>query len=139
MAKMLQKKGRLESAIKELHKARGMDPNSVDILFELGELFCTAGRNQEALDLVEAIKITSRFGKARALLISGWAKRQMDELDKAEELLLEATKLDPKSIRGFFELGKVYEARGDAEKAMQAYHRALLLVFERPVITAVSH
>jgi len=139
MARMLQKKGRFESAIKELHKARVMDPNSVDILFELGELFCTAGRNQAALDLVEGVKVTRRLEKARSLLISGWAKRQMSELDAAQELLLEATKLDPKSIRSFFELGKVYQTRGDIEKAMQVYHRALLLVFERPVITSVSH
>lgn len=139
MAKMLQKKGRLESAINELHKARGMDPNSVDILFELGELFCTSGRNQAALDLVEGVKVTRRIEKARALLITGWAKRQMSELDAAQELLLEATKLDPKSIRSFFELGKVYQTRGDIEKAMQAYHRALLLVFDEPVIKAVSH
>ena len=139
MAKMLQKKGRLKSAITELHKVLVMDPNSVDILFELGELFCAAGRNQAALDLVAKVQATRRGEKARALLISGWAKRQMGEHDTAEEFLLEATALDPKSIRGFFELGKVYQAKGDVEKAMQVYHRALLLVFEDPVITSVSH
>jgi len=139
MAKMLQKKGRLESAIKELNKAMVMDPNSVDILLELGELFCTAGHNQEALDLVEGIKVTKRFEKARAFLITGWAKRQMGELDAAEELLLEATKLDPKSVRSLFELGKIYQTKGEVEKAMQAYRRALSVVFEEPVIKAVSH
>jgi tetratricopeptide (TPR) repeat protein len=139
MAKILQKKGRLESAMTELKKAMVMEPNSVDILFDLGELYCTAGRNQEALDLVEGIKVTNRFEKARVLLITGWAKRQMGELDAAEEILLKATALDPNSIRGFFELGQVYQTKGETKKAMQAYHRALLLVFEEPVIKAVSH
>lgn len=139
MAKMLQKKGKLEPAIKELRKAMVMDPNSVEVLFELCELFCTAGRSQAALDLVEGAKVTKQFEKARALLITGWAKRQMGELDAAEELLLEATKLDPKSIRGLFELGKIYQTKGDVEKAMQAYRRALSMVFEEPVIKAVSH
>ncbi len=139
MAKILQKKGRLESAITELRKAMVMDPNSVDILLELGELLCTAGRSQEALELVEGVKVTKQSEKARTLLITGWAKRKMGKLDAAEELLFEATKLDPKSIRSFFELGNVYQTKGDVEKAMQAYRRALLLVFEEPVIKTVSH
>ncbi|MDH4239884.1 MAG: tetratricopeptide repeat protein [Phycisphaerae bacterium] len=139
MAKLLQKKGKLEPAIKELRRAMVMDPNSLEVLFELGELFCTAGRNQAAVDLIKGVKVTKRFEKARALLITGWAKRQMGELDTAEELLLETIKLDSKSIRGFFELGKIYQTKGDVEKAMQAYRRALSVVFEEPVIKAVSH
>jgi tetratricopeptide (TPR) repeat protein len=106
---------------------------------ELGELFCTAKRNQEALDLVKGLKVTKRFEKARALLITGWAKRQMGELDAAEELLLEAIKLYPKSVRSLFELGKIYQTKGEVEKAMQTYRRALSLVFEEPVTKAVSH
>ncbi|MHC4111829.1 MAG: tetratricopeptide repeat protein [Planctomycetota bacterium] len=139
MAKMLQKKGKLEPAIRELQKAMVMDPNSVDILFELGEIFCKDGRNQAALDLVEGVKVTKQFEKARIHLISGWAKRQMGELDAAEELLLKATALDPKSSRSFFELGKIYQTKGEIEKAMRAYRKALSMVFGKPVIKTVSH
>ena len=139
MAKMLWQKGRLESAISEIRKAKELDPNSVEVALELGELLCRANQTKAALDVIDKIKTTKKAEKARALLISGWAKRKMGELDAAERLLLEATTLDPKSSRGFFELGKVYQARDEIEKAMQAYYTALLLVFEEPVVKAVSH
>lgn len=129
MAKMLQAKGRIESAINEVRKAKELDPNSVEAALELGELFCRVGKNEAALNIVERIKATKRFDKARLLRISGWAKRQMGDLETAEKNLLEATKLNPKSCRGFFELGQVYQAKGDKDKAMAAYCRALTLVF----------
>ncbi|NIP27693.1 MAG: hypothetical protein GWN67_24445 [Phycisphaerae bacterium] len=130
MAKILRQKGRHKMAISEIKKAKEMDPNSVEVILELGELLCGIEQSKEALEVVDKIQTTKNTEKARALLISGWAKRQMGELDEAEKLLLEATTLDSKTTRGFFELGKVYQAKGEVEKAMQAYRRALSLVFE---------
>ena len=131
MAKMLQAKGRIESAINEVRKAKELDPNSVEAALEIGELFCRVGKNEAALNIVERIKATKRLDKARLLRISGWAKRQMGDLETAEKNLLEATKLDAKSARWFFELGQVYQAKGDKDKAIAAYYRALTLVFGR--------
>ncbi len=129
MAKILEQKGRLESAAAEIEKAAQLDPNSIEPALELGELFCRAGRSKAALELVEKLRAESRPEKSRLLLISGWAKRQMGDLESAEKLLLEATTLDPKSIRALFELGKVYRAKGLADKALESYHKALMLVF----------
>ncbi len=129
MAKMLQAKGRIESAINEVRKAKELDPNSVEVALELGELFCRVGKNEAALKIVERMRATKRLDKARLLLISGWAKRQMGDLETAEKYLLEATRLDAKSARGFFELGQVYQAKGEKDKAIAAYYRALTLVF----------
>ena len=131
MAKMLEKKGRVESAISELRKAAMLDPNSTEPTLELGELFCRAGRNKEALNLVEKLRTTKKADKARLLLISGWARRQMGELETAEKLLLEATTLEPTSIRTLFELGKIHQARGQTEKAMKSYYKALTIVFDQ--------
>jgi len=128
MAKMLEEKGRLESAIAEIQKARELDPNSPEAVLELGELFCRAGRSKAALEITESLSVTGRLDKARLLLISGWAKRQMGELDTAEKILIEATKLDPKSARALFELGKIYQARQQNDKAMESYYKALTLI-----------
>jgi len=128
MAKILQTKGRFDSAIAEVHKAQALDPNSIEPALELGELFCRAGKGKDALETVANVQTTTRRDRARLLLISGWAKRQMGDLNTAEDDLLEATKLDPKSTRGCFELGQVYQAKGDKDKALAAYHRALTLV-----------
>ena len=65
-------------------------------------------------------------------LVSGWANRQLNNLEEAEKFLLEAVKLNPKSARSFYELGKTYEARGDIEKAATAYRKALAKIFNEP-------
>jgi len=130
MAKMLEQKGRLESAIAEIEKARKLDPNSIEAALALGELFCRAGRNKEASEISKSVIATRPADKAKLLLISGWAKRQTGELGEAEKILLEATKLDPKSARALFELGKVYQARQQIDKAMNSFHKALTLIFD---------
>jgi hypothetical protein len=131
MAKMLQEKGRIESAIEQMRKAREIDPNSPKLALELGKLLSATGRGKEALEVIEGITAISRRDKAELLTASGSAKRQLGELDKAEELLIQASKLDTRSGRIFFELGQVYQARGEVEKAMLTYYRALTLVFSR--------
>jgi len=128
MAKILETKGRLDSAIAEVRKAQALDPNSLEPALELGELFCRAGKGNDALETVTNVQTATRRDKARLLLISGWAKRRMGDLNAAENDLLEATKLDPKSTRGYFELGQIYQTKGDKDKALAAYHRALTLV-----------
>jgi tetratricopeptide (TPR) repeat protein len=130
MAKILEQKGRFDSAIAEVQKAAALDPNSLEPSLMLGELFCRSGRNKEALELAGKLKAVRQADKARLLVISGWARRQMGELEPAEKLLLEATTLDPKSARALFELGKVYQAQGQTDKAMESYFKALTLVFD---------
>jgi Tfp pilus assembly protein PilF len=129
MAKMLEQKNRLDSAISEVQKARQLDPNSTEVALALGELLCRAGRSQAALEVIESLKATKRIDKARLLLIEGWAKHQTGDLDSAEKLLFESTTLDPKSPRAFFELGKVYESQQQIDKAMETYHKALSIIF----------
>jgi len=139
IAGRLEEKGRLESAIAEVHKARELDPNSIDAALTIGELFCRTGQSKKALDVIEKTQTTKRIDTARLLLISGWAKRQLGYLESAEKLLLETVTINPKSSRGFYELGKVYHAGGQTEKAMQAFYKALAIVFAEPVETDISH
>ncbi len=139
MAKILWQKGRHKMAVSEIKKAKEIDPNSVEVRLELGEFLCGINQSKEALEVIDKIQTTKNADKSRALMISGWAKRQMGELDEAEKLLREATALDSKSSRGFFELGKVYQAKGEVEKAMEAYYSALLLVFSEKADSNLSH
>ncbi len=129
MAKLLEQKNRLDSAIAQILMARQLDPNSVDAAIALGELLCRAGRAQDAADAVGQVKTDTQLDKARVLLVSGWAKRQLGDLKFAENSLLEATILNPESSRALFELGKVYQATGQTDKAVDCYRKALALVF----------
>ena len=128
MAKMLEKKGRFDSAIAEVRKAQALDADSVEPILELGELLCRTGKGKAALETIEKVRTIERRDKARVLLISGWAQRLGGDLASAEKQLLEATKLDPKSVRAHFELGQLFQAKGEKDKALAAYHKALTLV-----------
>lgn len=129
LARALAKKGRLESAIAELEKVRELDPNAVDVALELGEVLCQAGKNEAALKVAARVKAESNPDKARAMMISAWAKRQTGDLDAAGAILTKALALDPESPRILYEAGKVYQARGDSEKALTCYRRALAGLF----------
>ncbi|MHC4119428.1 MAG: tetratricopeptide repeat protein [Planctomycetota bacterium] len=129
MAKMLEKKGRFDAAIAEVRKAQALDPRSVEPILELAELLCRTGKGKAALETIEKVQAAERRDNARLMLISGWAGRLTGDLASAEKHLLGATKLDPRSTRGYFELGKLFRARGEKDKAIAAYHRALTLVF----------
>lgn len=129
MAKSLASKGRVIPAIEQARIAQEMDPNLTEVALELGELLCRAGRPQEAIDLANTLSVDSRQDRARISLALGWAHRQMGRLEEAERFLLEGVRLDATSHRLFFELGRVYQDRDDSERAMQAYFRALTLIY----------
>jgi len=63
------------------------------------------------------------------MLVCAWAQRQMGDPNAAEPLLVKALALEPDSARILYELGKVYQAKGDAEKALSCYRKALAEVF----------
>jgi hypothetical protein len=129
MAKLLSRKGRGGSAIKQAQMACEIDPNSTEVTVELGDLLCQAGKAHEAVKLAGSLSGRSNRDKARINLIMGWAKRQLDQLEEAEKLLLEGIKQDPTLPRLRFELGRIYQKRNDSERAMQAYFRALQLIY----------
>ncbi len=130
MAKTLEAKGRLESAIRQAIGAQKLDPNSIDVNLQLGQLYCKTGKGQEAIKAVEKAEAKNRAQKAQIKLILGWANRLLGELDAAETLLLEAARLDPRSPRVLFELGKTYVATGQKDKAIEAYQNALAKLFD---------
>ncbi len=138
LARTLAKKGRLEAAIAELEKVRELDPNAVDVALELGEVLCQAGKNEAAMKMAAQVKAESNADKARAMLISGWAKRQMGDLEAAGATLTQALALDPESPRILYESGRVYQARGDSEKALTCYRKALAGIFGDSDVPGVS-
>ena len=132
MAKMLEKKGRIKAAIEEVGRAAELDPNSISTALTLGSLYCKSGKSEDAVKVVAKLEPESRSQKAELNLILGWANRQSDNLDAAEKYLLEAVELNPKSARSLYELGKIYESKGDMEKAATSYRKALAKFFNEP-------
>jgi tetratricopeptide (TPR) repeat protein len=129
MARLLSSKSKVNLAIEQAQMAYKIDPNSPEVVLDLGELLCRAGQAQKAIKLVNSLSGQSDRDKARINLIMGWARRQLDQLEEAEKYLLEGIKQDPMLPRLFFELGRIYQKRKDSENAMQAYFQALLLIY----------
>ena len=129
MAKLLSGKNKISSAIEQAQMAYEIDPNSPKVALELGELLCRAGQAQKAIKLVSAVSVEDKQDKARASLALGWANRQMGKLAEAETFLQQGIGQDPTLPRLYFELGRIYQQRKDSEKAMQAYFRALQLIY----------
>ncbi|MHC4517077.1 MAG: tetratricopeptide repeat protein [Planctomycetota bacterium] len=132
MARSLAKRGRLKLAIDEFKKAQALDPNAAEPSFELGELLCRNGENAAALKVASEAKVATNREKARMLLISGWARGQMGDLDVAQSLLSQSLELDPKSPRTLYELGKVFQQKGEMDRAVAYYRRALAQMFDEP-------
>jgi len=130
MAQLLARKDKISSAIEQAQMAYEIDPNSPKVALELGELLCRAGQAQKAIKLVSSVAAQNNRDKARVNLALGWANRQIGKLEKAEEFLQQGIGQDPTLPRLYFELGRIYQQRKDSEKAMQAYFRALQLIYQ---------
>jgi tetratricopeptide (TPR) repeat protein len=129
MARLLSRKSKVSSAIEQAQMAYEIDPNSPEVVLELGGILCRAGKAQKAIKLVSSLSGQSERDKARINLIMGWSKRQLDQPKEAEKHLLEGIQQDPMLPRLFFELGRIYQKRNNSEEAMQAYFQALQLIY----------
>ena len=132
MGQALDGEGRLEAAITELRKAQELAPKSVEIQLELGRLLCRGGQSEEAAAVAGKITATAPAEQAEVKMLLGWARRQLGDLDQAERTLKESVRLNPRSVRALYELGKLYRERGDNERAAEAYDRALAAHFQEP-------
>jgi tetratricopeptide (TPR) repeat protein len=132
MGQTLDRDGRIEAAITELRRAQQLAPKSLEIQLELGRLLCRGGQSEEAVAVTRKITATAPAEEAEAKMLQGWAHRQLGAQDQAERLLNEAVRLNPKSVRALYELGRLYRERGENEKAVDAYDRALAAYFQEP-------
>ncbi len=129
MAELLKKKGRTKSALREIEKAHQLDPNSMPVTLELGWMYCQTGDPAAAIKAIGKVKGANRLEKSKLAFVSGWAHRLSGDLDTAQEHLLEAIKNNPRLDRAYFELGRVYQARKEFEKAAKAYLKALSRIY----------
>ncbi|NQV35721.1 MAG: tetratricopeptide repeat protein, partial [Phycisphaeraceae bacterium] len=135
-ARLLMEKDRVSSAIEQAQMAYEIDPNSDEVAVELAGFLYRAGRTgrvgqaQKVLMLVSEVSGQKQRDKARINLLLGWANRELGRLEEAERLLQKGITQDPTSPRLFYELGRIYQTHNDSERAMQAYFRALQLIYE---------
>ncbi len=119
-------KGQLLQAEAIYHKVLSMDKNNADALHLLGVIALRAGKNQEAICLIEkaidANQLAPFFHNN-----AGDAYRALNKLDEAIASYRRALFLNPEFHEAYNNLGNALERQGKPDEAIACYRRALSL------------
>ena len=122
------------AGIKVLDAARQVEPDNVDVLYELGVLYEKNKDTDKALQCMEQV-LRLNPDQANALNFIGytWAEKGTN-LDKAEEMIKKALTLKPGD--GYIQdsLGWLYYQKGDYKRAADELTKAHQRVPDDPVI-----
>ena len=129
MAKILEQKHKYDSALEQLGIAQKLDPNSVEIILEIGRLYCRASKPEKAIETVKPLAPASNEFIALRAFVLGKSYRMTKDWAQAEKNLLEALKYKPKDSETLYELGRVYHLQNQNEKALDLYSKSLELIY----------
>ncbi|MHB1126260.1 MAG: tetratricopeptide repeat protein [Bacillota bacterium] len=117
-------KDKNSEAIKEFNQALVIDQNFFDAYYNLGVVLIKEKRYNEALEkLTKAIELSPRDFKGHLQL--GIAYRELGMYEEAMESLDKSNKLNPTNADIIYQIGKVAEAQGDKEMAIDIYKEVL--------------
>ena len=132
-ALMEERLGDSAGAVATLERARELDPKSTDVLLALSDGYLAAGRQEDAIPVIESlIDAETNGGKKRSKKAAVYhqrlalAERARGNDDKALEHLEAAYKMDISNTEVLISLGKLHYEREDYDKAVKLF-RALLL------------
>src|SRR5947208_14963049 len=135
-ARMLDDGGQAAQAIEEYKKALALDPNNSLILSEMAESYLRNNRLREAVDVaqkaiqadrdnIEAHKILSTV----YLQVIGRANAQQppstETINNAIREFEEIIRIDPTERQSFLMLGRLYQIKGERDKAADIYKKFL--------------
>jgi len=116
----LLKAGRLDEATLALERARTLEPENSSIAINLSAAYIQAGRVKDAIQLLESAQAEQPDDRAALMVNLGGAYLFAGYEDKACMTLQQAVDMNPQ-IAGaptFWQLGRMYYERGDAQKAL---------------------
>ncbi|HYO48971.1 MAG TPA: DUF2298 domain-containing protein, partial [Chloroflexia bacterium] len=111
-------------AARELRTIISQDPQSVSLRHMLGDALQSAGRPDEALKAWEEGRDVNPNDPAAHNKV-GIAYSERRRYDDAIREFQEVVRLSPIFNEGWFHMGEAYEAKGDVEKAKEAYQNAI--------------
>lgn len=114
----------LNEAIDRARQKIAADPSSEKAQVELGNLLLKNGDLAEAAKAFDqALALNARYHDA--MTGKGIVLARMGKEQEAEEMLQKALVLNPNPVRTHYELGLLYEKRGDFDKAIAEYKQGL--------------
>lgn len=114
----------LDEAIDLARQKITADPSSVKELVILGYLLLKKGSLEEAENVFD-IALSHNARNHEALTGKGIVLARMDQDQLAEEFLQKALILNPNPVRTYYELGFLYEKKGDFAKAIVEYKNGI--------------
>jgi len=135
-ARLLDDQGQPGQAIDEFKKALDLDPNNSLIYSEMAESYLRNNRLREAVDTAQkAIQADRENIEAHKLLttvylqIIGRANAQqppsVETINSAIHEFEEIIRIDPTERQSFLMLGRLYQIKGDRDKATEIYKQFL--------------
>jgi tetratricopeptide (TPR) repeat protein len=135
-ARMLDEQGQASQAIEEYKKALDLDPNNSLIFSEMAESYLRNNRVREAVDTAEkAIRANPDNIEAHKLLsgiyiqLIGRANAQQppsqETINSAIREFEEIVRIDPNERQAFLMLGRLFQIKGDRNKATEIYKKFL--------------
>ena len=125
LGKAYVEQGDFSKAIPVLEKARQLTSKPEHyILDRLAQAYSGAGRIQEARQIYEKLPVSMTRQWAYIARNMGEMYIQLEEWDRALDVLQQATHRDQHNHNGFYFLGQVYEAKEQWQQAAEAYRTA---------------
>lgn len=126
LANGLVRLGKFEEAIEHYQKCIELSPSS-EYWNNLGKALLNAGRYQEAVDAFARVIEKNRWPDA--FFHQAQAYRSLGILEKANDQLCEAIKLNPKYREALNERGHILEALNRKDEALNEYKKVIALFF----------
>lgn len=120
---------RYEEAARELARALALQPDLTEAHLGLGYARLDTNEAGQALREFEFV-LAKNPSSPGARVGVGIARIRLGQVDEGIRLLEEAVVLNPEPVRGHYELGRAYEARGDAARAVHHYRWAFLKLLQ---------
>jgi len=114
--------GELDNAITELEAARELTPDDPDILSLLAALYDRTNQSQKAAATID--ELNAHYPADIVLSSLAQSYLAVGEVEKAQDLALQAIDVAPANPQGYLVAGMAYEAKGDVRQAMNYYQTA---------------
>jgi tetratricopeptide (TPR) repeat protein len=130
LGRIYYEQGSYVEAIRNLEKAKSLNPRFVRVYHNLGLAYSAVSENGKAIeDFEHALRLNALEAKPSAWPLIDYATyfNMQNKFEKARDLLLEAVQIDDSWDQEFDELSKAYRGLGQTSDAIAALKRAIVL------------
>ncbi|MCE5271826.1 tetratricopeptide repeat protein [bacterium] len=114
--------GRLDESVIYLNRALGMNPDMIEAVKLLGEVYMAKDMYLQARDQFQAA-INMDSSDLTSYLKLGQTLSRMERFGEAEKVFLKAAEVQPNEPQPWYLLGLLYELQADTAKAVTAYRK----------------